>query len=186
MRGHFGRRSIDGRSRQPSSASLPALQTRNSSIRAHPGVHAWCLCQCQGSCSMVWAGCRQAAAPTEHPQPGASLCSGTAAVGFSPGLFSFPTCRMGLRRAVPRAQLPEPAALVLLCSQSRSPWRCLCWLCSGLWGRSRQPSWPHNYSGLAVGPCWSWDVPPIPQNKELTGNSFCPQINMQLAVPATN
>lgn len=99
---------------------------------------AGCLCRCQGCCHVVWAGCRQAAAATDLSStlspgpPLPRLFPGWCAVGvggFSQAFFPVPLADQQCPPA--RAQLHEPAALMLLCSWGGSPWRCLHWLCSG-------------------------------------------------------
>lgn len=143
-KGRFGRRSVDGRSLQVFSASLPTLQIRDFSFCAHPGAvggEALCLVSLPVP-GVLPLGSGRVQAASARALPG----SAQQAWAFYPSFFPFPLAGWVLDRQCPpaRAQLHKPAALMLLCSGSCSPWRCLPWLCSGPWGRSRQPSWPRS------------------------------------------
>lgn len=113
-KGHFGRWSVNERSLQLFSASLPTLEIRTFSFHVCPravGGDALCLVPLPvpgvlpHGLGRVQAGSSTRGAE-QHAQPGASLCPGsswlcTARVGFLPKLFSFLSCRLSLRVVVP-------------------------------------------------------------------------------------
>lgn len=84
----------------------------------------------------------QAAAPTDlsilsTPSPGPTSAQAlSSSVHSTRGVLA--ESFLAVRPAVPsaRAQGHKPAAPRLLCSPSRSPRRCLGWICPGLWDRS--------------------------------------------------
>lgn len=126
----------------------------------------------------------QAAAPTDlstlsTPSPGPTSAQAlSSSVHSTRGVLS--ESFLAVRPAVPsaRAQGHKPAAPRLLCSPSRSPRRCLGWICPGLWDRSLQSSWPcsswrcFRLAMNQLGAMLELGIAPTLQSEELMGNSL--------------
>lgn len=133
-------------------------------------------------------------AATAFRQGAGSLCPGSprlcaAGVGFLLKFFSFPTCRLGLRPAVPScsssaaqtscADAPllrelltlEMFALALLRAMGQEQAALLATQLLEMLPACRKQR------GANLVPCRIWDVPPSLQIEELMGNLLCPRIN---------